>query len=122
MIMTGKQMINTALVLLGYTNSVGDVSAEQRFRSRSLVVLNAIYSDLYYAQNNTGFDPLKSFDSEINLNERVLHDVMPYGVAMLLAESENDGDNQQLFSLKYNQKRLALTASNKIEDVIPIPE
>lgn len=119
--MTGGEMMNKALTLLGYTNSTGEIAVEQRFSSRAMTVLNSIYSDLYYTQKNTGFEALENLEDEILLSERILNDVMPYGVAMLFAESESDGDNQQLFSMLYNQKRLSLTSGDNVKDVIPAP-
>jgi hypothetical protein len=44
---------------------------------------------------------------------------MPYGVAMLLAQSENDGDSQVLFQSIYNQKRMSATTFGKVKDVLP---
>lgn len=120
--MTGNEMINKALVLLGYTDSMGNISGDQRFRTRALTVLNSIYADLFYLKNSSGFSPLKAVSDSVNLPERELNDVMPYGVAALLAQSENDGDAQQTFVTLYNTKRAALTYSESVNDVIPTPE
>ena len=79
--MTGNEMMKKALVLLGYTDSTGEISGEQRFRSRALTVLNGVYSDLFYIKHRDGFIPLKHITDNIELPERELNDVMPYGVA-----------------------------------------
>ena len=47
-----------------------------------------------------------------------LHDVMPYGVAMLLALSEGDGDNQLLYAGLYNRKRAACGAATRRRNVL----
>lgn len=120
--MSGSEMINKALVLLGYTDSTGEISGEQRFRSRALTVLNNIYADLFYIKHTDGFIPLSKITDNIELSERELNDVMPYGVAALLAQSESDGDQQQIFILLYNSKRAALTKSEAVGDVIPFPD
>lgn len=120
--MTGKEMIKRAIILLGYTDGTGEISGEQRFRSRALTVLNSIYADLFYIQNKEGFCPLETAADEIKLPERALTDVMPYGVAAFLAQSENDGDQQQVFLSLYNAKRAALTHADTVKDVIPCPE
>lgn len=120
--MTGSEMMKKALVLLGYTDSTGEISGEQRFRSRALTVLNGVYSDLFYIKHSDGFVPLNKITDNIELSERELNDVMPYGVAAFLAQSESDGDMQQTFISLYNSKRAALTKSEAVGDVIPCPE
>ena len=117
--MTGIEMIKKAMTLLGYTDSTGEISGSQRFSSRALVVLNSIYADLYYASGGKDFIPLASASDEFELPEKLLYDVMPYGVAMMFAQSESDGDSQQLFSLLYNSKRAELTRTEGVEDVLP---
>ena len=119
--MTGNEMIKRALTLLGYTDSMGNVSGEQRFKSRALEILNTIYADLFYINNSSGFTPLKSVSDNIILPERVLYDVMPYGVAANLAQSESDGDNQQYFMMLYNAKRVSVGSGAVVQDVIPCP-
>ena len=120
--MTGNEMMKMALTVLGYTDSTGEISGDQRFRSRALTVLNGVYSDLFYIKHRDGFIPLKNTTDNIVLPERELNDVMPYGVAAFLAQSESDGDQQQTFILLYNSKRAALTQSEAVGDVIPCPE
>ena len=44
---------------------------------------------------------------------------MPYGVAMMISQSEDDGDQQQLYSRLYNQKRSGFSKVEKLEDVMP---
>ncbi len=119
--MTGREMMKRALVLLGYTDSVGGISAEQKFRSRAITVLNAVYSDLYFINKHSGFEEITSLEDQIMLSERALQDIMPYGVAAMLAQSESAGDEQQLFMSIYNQKRLGLTSKDSVADVIPRP-
>lgn len=120
--MTGSEMMKKALTLLGYNDSTGEISGEQRFRSRALTVLNNIYADLFYIKHSESFVPLKQITDNIVLPERELNDVMPYGVAAFLAQSESDGDQQQIFISLYNSKRAALTQSETVGDVIPCPE
>ncbi len=119
--MTGAELFKRALILLGYTDSLGEVPAEQRLRSRALAVINAVYADLYYITQGSGFRPLSSLCEPVLLPERALYDVMPYGVAAQLAQSESDGDSQQFFVMLYNQKRTALTGGGRIADGIPSP-
>ena len=121
--MNGTKMMARALTLLGYTDSQGNISAEQRFKSRALTVINTVYADLYF-HSEFGFEflPLRSLNDEIKLPQRVLNDVMPYGVAAYFAMSESDGDQQQIYAGLYNQKRAACTLKNKVMDIFPYPE
>ena len=81
-----------------------------------------MYADLFYALGRTEFSPVLSPEDAIDLPERVLNDVMPYGAAAFLAQSENDGDQQQYYIMLHNQKRAALTRSESVEDSMPTPE
>ena len=42
---------------------------------------------------------------------------MPYGVAMLMAQTVGDGDNQSLYAALYNRKRAGMTKSDRRVDV-----
>lgn len=141
--MTGRQVLDRAMGLLGYGTTAA-LSGPSELLQRSLAVVNQIYSDLFYAENRdagesqglrrrnalTGeesgtagkigsggeFVPLIDLMDEIRLSRRAASDVMPYGVAMLLAQSESDGDSQQLFAALYNRKRLSLSYTDKVRD------
>lgn len=120
--MNGTQMMKKALILLGYTDSQGNISAEQRFKSRAHTVINTVYADLYYTNKIKGdFRPIKSMSDIIRLPHRLLKDVMPYGVAVYFAMSESDSAQQQIFAEIYNKKRTASQTENKVADKIPYP-
>ena len=117
--MTGQAMLKFATDLLGYSNANGNLQLSARITGKALVNLNLIYSDLWRICKDEEFIPLSNIHGEINLPERVLNDVMPYGVAMMIAQNESDGDQQQLYSVLYNQKRAALSRKDSIEDRLP---
>lgn len=120
--MTAADMEKKIINLLGYTDGSGNIAQNTHLRQRALTAINAVYADLYYSLGKTDFSPAMSPESEIDLPERVLNDVMPYGAAAFLAQSENDGDQQQYYIMLYNQKRAALTRSEGVEDSMPTPE
>lgn len=120
--MTAADMEKKIINLLGYTDGSGNIAQNTRLRQRSLTAINAVYADLFYALGRTEFSPALSPEDAIDLPERVLNDVMPYGAAAFLAQSENDGDQQQYYIMLYNQKRAALTRSESVEDGMPTPE
>lgn len=118
--MTGQQMFDKAMTLLGYVGSHNEISGKDELLTRGLMFINQIYSDLHYSCDIIDFVPLSNINDEINLSKRILYDVMPYGVAMFLAQAEGDGDNQQMFSSLYNQKRGSVKAvPNTIIDTMP---
>lgn len=103
---TVGEVINRAMVLLGYTDQFGTPDSEQYIAmyKRGIDFTNAICTDLARLENKT-FKDFISVDDEILLSEVTVNDIVPYGVAMWLAQSDNDGDNQQLFAGLYNAKR-----------------
>lgn len=113
--MTGNEIYKKALKMLNYT----DAASEKRFLSAAIDIINRVYADLFYIDKSDGFKPIKALSDKIDLNERVLYDVMPYGVAAFLAQSENDGDNQLLYIGIYNEKRTSLSRNDRIKDTFP---
>ena len=137
--MTGRQVLDRAMGLLGY-QTIAALSGPSELLQRSLMIVNQIYSDLYYAENRSAgdgqglrakkeredadgqaFAPLIDLLDELRLSDRAANDVMPYGVAMLMAQSESDGDSQQLYASLYNRKRLSLSYADRRQDRVPRP-
>lgn len=118
---TGEQVKVRALELLNYTNQQGrlDSAMYADVTARALVLVNQIYSDVWYGLYDEGFEELPSLANELCLPERVINDVMPYGVAMLFAQTIGDADNQSLMVTLYNRKRASLTHTRRRKDVMP---
>lgn len=102
---TGQDVLDRALHLLQYTAAYSGVDGEQNATARFLAAVNQIYSDLWHIGETAPFMPLCALGEVLALPARQLEDVMPYGVAMLLALSEGDGDSQQIYATIYNRKR-----------------
>ena len=122
--MLASEIYNQACGLLGYNESNLNLpSAADEISGAAISSINQIYADLFYSLN-TGeeFKPIKRMTDEIILPSRILYNVMPYGVAMLIAQSESDGDNQALFASLYNQKRRNRSRIGAMSDVLPTPE
>ena len=112
-------LLNDALKMLGYSDSDGNAELTQRLRNRAVVTVNLVYGDLWRIFNSESFKPLKSMDDEVALPEKALGDVFLYGLAMHIARSENDGDQQQFFTMLYNAKRAGLTQYDKVKNTVP---
>lgn len=121
--MTAKELFDISLELLGYTDSTGSAQLVNRMRSRAFAVMNQVCSDLYFAVNPSGiYDRLYKWEDKINLPDRIVTEVAPYGVASFLASGEGDGENMQVFSAIYNQKRALLSRFEKVIEGIPVGE
>lgn len=118
---TGEQIKHQALSLLNYTDQNGrvDNAMYADVATRSLALVNRVYAELWYALYPCGFEELPSLSEELRLPERVINDCMVFGVAMLMAQTIGDGDNQSLMAELYNQKRAALTHMRCRKDVMP---
>ena len=120
--MRAIELLNNTLKLLGYSDSDGNVELTQRIRNNAIVVVNLVYSDLWKIFNGDEFVPIKSLEEEIKLPQIAFNDVFMYGLAMHIARSENDGDQQQYYAMLYNAKRAGLTQYDLVKNVIPRPE
>ena len=119
---TGEEVKNRALQLLNYTDQNGRVDSAMfaDVTARSLALVNQIYADCWYMLTMPRpFEELPTLTEPMALPKRVIVDVMPYGVAMLMAQSLSDGDNQSLMADLYNRKRTSLTRRHRRKDVMP---
>jgi len=120
---TGKDVIERALFLLGYTNASGgfDNIRDAALFKRGVAAVIQIYEDLKRIDRmGDSLAILNSMNEEIRLSPETVSDVMPYGVAMLIAQNEGDWDSQALFSSIYSRKRLSVPGKKmKIADVLP---
>lgn len=113
------ELINNSLKMLGYTDSAGNIELSGRIRNNAIITVNLVYSDLWKTVNNETFKPIKSLDEEILLPQKATDECFLYGLAMHIARSENDGDQQQFYAALYNAKRAGLTGYEKVKNVIP---
>lgn len=118
---TGEEVKNRALELLNYTDRNGrlDGAMYADVTARALALVNQVYGDLWYGLYDSGFEELPTLTEELRLPARVVNDVMPYGVAMLMAQTIGDADNQSLMTELYNRKRASLTHMRRRKDVMP---
>ncbi len=112
----GQDVLEQALRLLNYTDVYSEPDGE--LYQRGLSAVNQIYCDLWYTGNTKPFFALTTLQDPVLLPTRQLQDVMPFGVAMLLAMSEGDGDNQQLYATLYNRKRMGAVGRRRRRDVL----
>lgn len=119
--MNAKHILQRALVLLNYVDANGQPAPDAAIGKRAVGVINQIAADLTFAADpDADFVPIARLDEDVALDGRIAHGVMPYGVAMLLAQSEGDADNQAVFAAIYNRKRAAAGGfAQRRLDVLP---
>ena len=120
--MTGKEAFRQALRLLNYTDNLGEPDSRRQTElyKIGLAVVNQIVAELAMAENGTLPPMLASLQEQIPLSEPTARGVLPYGIAMLTAAAQNDGDNQALFAALYDGRRTACCRSyQRRTDVLP---
>ena len=121
--MTGMNLFDEAMRLLGYVTEDG-ISGRDDMLKKALPLINRVYSELYYSfvfvpGGEDSFEPLTLIGQKLDLPRIVLNDIAPYGMAMYLAQSESDADNQALFASLYNQKKTRGKRIGRITDRLP---
>lgn len=121
--MTGEELLRQALYLLNYTNNRGEIdtrNSEELIR-RGVPIVNAVLADVLPIAGEP-VSAIGTLEDTLPVSEDTAVRVMVYGVAMWLAQSEADGDNQQLMASIYSQKRNAIRrSSGRVADVLPVP-
>ena len=120
---TGRDVLYRALQLLGYTNGYGEVDGtrDAELFKRGTAAVSQILADLQRLESPGRADGAAAdMDAPLPLSPEAVNDAMPYGVAMLLAQGESDGDAQSLYAQLYNQKRAGVRhpLSGRV-DVLP---
>ena len=123
---TANDVFERAMQLCGYVNGDGtpDRLRDADIYKRGLAFVNQIYADMFFAETPDGsFRPLHGMEEVIPLSVRCINDILPYGVAMLIAQAEGDANNQNIFSYVYNQKRAGgIKSVRRITDALPTGE
>ncbi len=119
--MTAGEVIRQALALLNYTDTRadGEVPGGHTVYKRALPLADQIAAELWYRDHTEPFQPIRDLHTVVPLSDAVVRTVMPYGVAMLLAQSDGDVDNQTLFASLYDGRRTASATAERIVDVLP---
>ncbi len=101
------------VVLSGRLEKIGAAAAYASALGRAFQIIDDILDV------TSTFEELGTLTDEPKLPPRAADDVMPYGVAMLMAQTIGDADHQGLFASLYNKKRSTLTTRQHRRDVLP---
>lgn len=125
--MTARDVFEKAMVLAGAVSPEGTVdrAREADLLKQGGVFLNQIYADLFYAEHpGETFSPVEMGEDLIRtLSPRAVYDVMPWGVAMLIAGAMGDPLTQSVMAAAYSQKREGtVKKARRVTDVLPTGE
>ena len=111
--MTGFRIYELAMLLLGYTDENAEIIPDKATEKRTVAAINQIGSDIGNAV------PITRLSQTVTTDKRTM-DIMPYGVAMLLALAEGDSHQNVIFTALYNARRSAAKSQIvEISDVMP---
>lgn len=120
--MTGNSAYIQALQLLNYTDSDGSVSAQLNndLNKKALLVVNQILADVLHCSGGK-VTQLQSLGDTLPITLEACS-ILVYGVAMLLAQSAEDGTAQVMYATLYNQMRSRIpNRTKRVRDVLPYP-
>ncbi len=121
--MTGFKVVDHALYLLNYTVPSGATNNNQNAEllRRALPYVNSVLADILHIQHKP-FDMVDDLADELPIDDDIALRVMAPGVAMYLAQGENDGDNYNRWSAEYSQRRSGIAREvRRVQDVQPTP-
>ena len=118
--MTGNEILQRALALLGYAENNGNAQLTQRVLQKALPLVNLVYGDIA-RMCRIKKERLESLAEEIELSDKAA-DVFACGIAAYIAATEGDDSAQALWSAEYQSRRTTLTKFTERKDVLPLPE
>ena len=118
--MTGNDILQRALGLLGYAENNGNIQLTQRILQKSLPLVRLVYSDI---SRMCGLEKetIESLSDEFEISNKAA-DVFACGLASYIAATEGDDNAQAFWSAEYNSRRTTLSKITEVKDELPIPE
>lgn len=98
--MRADKIVERAALMLGLKGL-----EDERIQAHALTALNRIYAEMHFLESEGEFLEISELSQPVNISQRLFYDVMPYGVASLLASAMGDTANQNYFGEIYNLKR-----------------
>ena len=113
--MKAKEAVEIALGFLGYKSN--DISTVKKISA-----VNCIYSEIYHleAENIEEFENIKNLETELKISNYAMNNCIAYGIASMIALSEQDNDQQNFYTEIYNQRLRGLPKRKSVRiDVGP---
>lgn len=112
--MTGNELLNTSLDLLGLRTESGELPQDTNdLKARALSLINILLAensslDGRITRSEHTVKSISTLDDTIGMSDIVLHGVLPYGLACLLMLGEDDGIAKDMNTLYTHAKETAL--------------
>ncbi|MGN0173918.1 MAG: hypothetical protein ACI39F_05695 [Acutalibacteraceae bacterium] len=116
--MSCKQVYLSALKRLGYSDD-GVINASEIIEKNIVSVVNEIYMELFYKQNDEGFNPINTIHDEIELDEKIIFMCLIPGVCEKIAFDYGDANLQSYYASIYNQNLSLFNKQSSIKDMLP---
>lgn len=111
--MTGYDIYESAMMLLGYVRADGSLSEDDGIKQRAIFAINSIAADL-------GLEAVSANLTEELAADNGYFEAFTYGVGMLLSLGEEDREKNEIFTRIYNAKRATLKSGRgKIKNAMP---
>ena len=121
--MTGNDVVQRALKLLNYTTPTGETDNRQNAEQirKALDAVNQTLADMLFVMGEP-FREMNSLGEDLPIEDDAAIRVMVPGVAMYLAQGENDADSYDRVSVMYHQLRNTLHRPvERVRDTFPYP-
>ena len=118
--MTGNDILQRALGLLGYAENNGNTQLTQRILQHALPLTNLVYGDIA-RMCGIKKERLNSLLDEFEISDKAA-DVFACGLAGYIAASEGDDNAHAFWAAEYNTRRTTLSKITTVKDELPIPE
>lgn len=121
--MTGETLLQRTLTLLGYTDHTGEVDTAQvgEIYRGAVHMINLLLADILPMEGKE-ITEIEALGDDLPCHVSTAVGVLPYGLGMLVAQSEGDGTAQQLMAVTYNQKRRGIeTVRETVKDALETP-
>ncbi len=118
--MTGNDILQRALGLLGYAENNGNTQLTQRILQKALPLTNLAYGDIA-RMCGMQKERLESLLDEFEISNKAA-DVFACGLASYIAATEGDDNAQAFWAAEYATRRTTLSKIIAVKDELPIPE
>ena len=118
--MTGNDILQRALGLLGYAENNGNTQLTQRILQKALPLTNLVYGDIA-RMCGMEKETIDSLSDEFEISNNAA-DVFACGLASYIAATEGDDNAHAFWAAEYNARRTTLSKVTTVKDELPIPE
>ncbi|HEX3026805.1 MAG TPA: hypothetical protein VHR42_06220 [Clostridia bacterium] len=117
MAVTGKNMVDQALRLIGHVNAQGAINEnrESKYYAVALSYLTVLQYELLNRENSSAVPvPVSDLNDNLLVSDETAYKVIPSGLAMYFSLIDRDTDNYNHFSTVYYNNLLPLIKPDNV--------